>query len=823
MAVLSTIASDVTHTCHQIDQLSLYQATHHHEFLQRFDYVVDKQNEILREQAAAKKRDEDMLRMHRQTIDQLALAQQRIDAILIQNYELHEYPIPRLFVILPSSYDNWDLKNVVKESYRLHFLCECGEHCNTSTESVNSYGQHTFATADSTSPISVKNSIHLAKHEGYELSRPTEFFEQYGPYVLGMLWILKHCLAVATVVTPAVALAQCSVKEAMDSDTENVLGNLYRITTEKGHVKWVCLDHYRQVYRATAMASFLQCLKTTGGTHNPQIGRVTIKLKSGTVFKDFFSRLSTHALAVSGIKVAFDRYLYATDLAMLVEKISLSNVRDVHLDFQEFKTHAAIVSQVQAGHGRYNSLLGLLSNTKIRSLTFTNVGLFGPRTSRLPTDQRPSLLQSFHFSGAIRSVDDPRLADVISHCPHLVDLRLGAITWLSEDVSKIDEAIRSLSKLEVIRRYHMYAKSWAEVEATNTSAPYGSVALREIVDFGLPYPTCANGLLEEAIRLSSATLEVLLLRPGIETCEFLHQICFPDSLPPGSLAGRPIFSKLTHLELFVDVTPASLKMISSVLPGLPLVHFGVGHHTSGLLVHANYKFLKSLYLKPADQRSIDALYRSIVEPSVPLKCQIESLRLDWMLPVKAHLTVLQRVHTFATGNKLDFDKLGGNLKMLSEDSLDIVNRSINFIDQFMGDGLATSNEEEEVHDSLEGLFDIFAVFHLKTLILERIGGQGLETVLKLRSLSQLQVLIINDEKYRWGTEAILAARCADFAVGFTVQLVYNTKKHLRDVYKTGSRKQRRSSTKLSRQDVRPIDYATFEKEYYSAILPSFPQ
>ncbi|KAF9080696.1 hypothetical protein BGX23_001789, partial [Mortierella sp. AD031] len=191
--------------------------------------MVQQQNEMLREQAAAKERDDRMLQelaeakerdeemhmMQQQTIDRLIVAQQRIEAILVQNYELHEYPIPRLFVILPHSYKSRDPRNFLMERFRLYFLCECEEGCDTSA-SHGTFSSHLRITEEiSKSLIPVKNRVHLAEHEGYELSRPTEFFDRFGPYVLGMLRILRHCLAVSTVVSQGMALAEDSVRDVM--------------------------------------------------------------------------------------------------------------------------------------------------------------------------------------------------------------------------------------------------------------------------------------------------------------------------------------------------------------------------------------------------------------------------------------------------------------------------------------------------------------------------------------------------------------------------------------------------------------------------------
>ncbi|KAF9916694.1 hypothetical protein BGZ65_000171, partial [Modicella reniformis] len=114
---------------------------------------------------------------------------------MTQTYELHEYPIPRLFVVLPHGDSIWNIKSPFSNNFRLHFLCECGEH----TKSTNSRVPH---------------YIHLAKHEGYDITRPTEFFNQYGPYVLTILKMLKFNISVAGIALPA--LSQLISTDAID-------------------------------------------------------------------------------------------------------------------------------------------------------------------------------------------------------------------------------------------------------------------------------------------------------------------------------------------------------------------------------------------------------------------------------------------------------------------------------------------------------------------------------------------------------------------------------------------------------------------------------
>ncbi|KAF9154650.1 hypothetical protein BG015_000335 [Linnemannia schmuckeri] len=228
------------------------------------------------------------------------------------------------------------------------------------------------------STIPAKNSVYLAKPDEYELFRPTEFFDRYGSYILEMLQVFRYCLTVTAAVIPAVALAEAGVKDIMDgvksisestmeakleeeavghgvietntdtqeedevfkglatlegadlrqldtflrkTDAHKVLGNLYRISIDTGHVKWVCLDHYRQVYRETAKTSFIQFVETNGGTYNPQLGKVTVSIKSDTATKDFFSRLPKQASSVRRLSVTLDWSFGSADLTMLVDKI----------------------------------------------------------------------------------------------------------------------------------------------------------------------------------------------------------------------------------------------------------------------------------------------------------------------------------------------------------------------------------------------------------------------------------------------------------------------------------------------------------------------
>ena len=242
-----------------------------------------------------------MLDKQQQTLNRQVILENRVQALMTQNYELHEYPIPRLFIVLPKPKRRKDkITHPLTKQFRLYFLCECGDH-TTGTGRGN-----------------LPNKIHLAKHEGYELDQPNEFFERFGSYVLAMLKFLKYGTMAAGVAVPPLALfkvvegidaiqkslamttdkigslvdqtiqhiqdLQGSSKkdggtaaeqmmlediEALeradlrqlqlylnDKDKGRVLGDLFRTFTPEGHVKWVCIDHYKENYRKAALKRF---------------------------------------------------------------------------------------------------------------------------------------------------------------------------------------------------------------------------------------------------------------------------------------------------------------------------------------------------------------------------------------------------------------------------------------------------------------------------------------------------------------------------------------------------------------------------------------
>ncbi|KAI8603003.1 hypothetical protein EDD21DRAFT_403198 [Dissophora ornata] len=295
----------------------------------------------------------------KQMNDRLILIQSKTEAILTQNYELHEYTIPRLFIVLPETSTSWDPTTMLYTKFRLHFICECGEHTKASGSNI-------------------PHHLHLSNHVGYVVNKPTEFFEKYGPFLLLMLEIIKLGSRVAGHVVPALAslkvvnaldFAQSSVdsvtsniirgvdyslayleesrsliQKSSDIDVEGdarallhdlgsyftgveglegvklrqlgsylkasnsdkLLGNLYRMTTKDGHIKWVCRHHYRAVYQEAHTQKLRDVVKLAGGVFDEQLGSIKVTLKSSFAAAKFYDAISKAKAVVYDMDITFD-------------------------------------------------------------------------------------------------------------------------------------------------------------------------------------------------------------------------------------------------------------------------------------------------------------------------------------------------------------------------------------------------------------------------------------------------------------------------------------------------------------------------------------
>ncbi|KAI8349122.1 hypothetical protein B0O80DRAFT_170210 [Mortierella sp. GBAus27b] len=119
-----------------------------------------------------------ILLQQQESVDSLVHIQSSIEDVTRLAFMAQEYPIPRLFVVLPMTSSSARDKEMalLTPEFRLYFICE-----------PDHQKQHTSTDGEPSS-----DKIHLARHQGYDLVRIEEFFDIYGGYIQAIACILEN-------------------------------------------------------------------------------------------------------------------------------------------------------------------------------------------------------------------------------------------------------------------------------------------------------------------------------------------------------------------------------------------------------------------------------------------------------------------------------------------------------------------------------------------------------------------------------------------------------------------------------------------------------
>ncbi|KAF9351237.1 hypothetical protein BGX26_010717 [Mortierella sp. AD094] len=406
---------------------------------------------------------EEMLQMQKKTLDRLAIIQDHVQTLLIQTYELQEYPIPRLFIILPKpAMGRVIFGKLFSDQFQLFFLCECGKHTMTEGSTI-------------------PHEIHLAKHEGYEISKPNEFFEKYGSYILTLMQMFKYGIIAAGVVVPY--LEKFKIVEGMDEiqkyldqtnktmgalvgdaisfleeqqksstngidvtgqarieelevlegaelrqlesylsikDSGRVLGNLYRIVTAEGHVKWVCIDHYKANYREKSVQELRDIVVVNKGSYTEEIGKIETEFSSSTLAKQFYGAMvKARGVQELDIKLSWD--VTMDDLKKFADALTKAKVSHLAVNGSAWEGPAG--DYINRVH-RYDPIAQLASNGRIQSLIIREIDDFFKRfsSSSMTMTQQLRILE---IGRDIKLGDryGSFLTGILDNCPSLTKLR----------------------------------------------------------------------------------------------------------------------------------------------------------------------------------------------------------------------------------------------------------------------------------------------------------------------------------------------------------------------------------------------------------------
>ncbi|KAF8933520.1 hypothetical protein BGZ47_010838 [Haplosporangium gracile] len=498
-------------------------------------------------------------KLQKQMNDRLILIQSKTEAILMQQLELTEYPIPRLFIVLPEEPIKYDPGNWFRAKFRLHFICECGKH----TEANNS---------------KVPHHLHLTNHKGYLIREPTEFFKKYGPFLLLMLELIKFGTSIAGHVVPTLASLKVieladSVKQSVElvtakidyslecidkqlakvqasspgdsadtepraamtqqdltnylsgveglegvelrqlgsflkaSEEENLLGNLYRMTTPEGHVKWVCRHHYRASYQEKYTQKLRDVVKLANGEYDEQLGRIEIVLRSSFAAAEFYNTVSK-ANGVLELTMDWNWECTRSDLEDLENALKESTVSILRLDLKRFRTSLGSKLLSTSTHYDVISRIRDLSNMKVLHIRLSKDLL---KVLGLPQDKssRACKMSCELAPGSIGGKGFGILVEALKTNSTLIILNLRSNSIRDNGTKVLAEALKTNSALTTLDLSINSissdgAKALAEALKANSALTTLDLFLNSIGDDGAK-------VLAEALRINSA-LTTLALR-----------------------------------------------------------------------------------------------------------------------------------------------------------------------------------------------------------------------------------------------------------------------------------------------------------------------
>ncbi|KAF8940186.1 hypothetical protein EDD21DRAFT_351210 [Dissophora ornata] len=493
MTTLTTLLSKVDSV-----QLDVHDLDGKVERVKRRLYLTDtKMEEVLSSQRNA-------AGVQREILSKMDMMLARTEALLTQTFELHEYTLPRLFIVLPEvAYQGINpaliLSSYTHVKFRLFFLCECGGHTSPSGPNY-------------------LNHIHIARHEGYEITRPTEFFRKYGPHVLNLLrWLQFGAKLASGIVPPLSAISAIDLPDylqdgldqkvstciryltayqssldlnvpGMDNggasmnkvnrqqmtmagdagsvagtldefvqlegsdlrrldsllkrkDQDRALGNLFKTVDAQGHVKWICLDHYKSTYHQRQDREFELEIKQNHGEYDKRLGVVTAVLSSSEAIETFMDAM-TRAGAFNELDVHIRHYMFQ-DLKTLADSLSKTNISKLTLTCHEYRE---IMSM---GKKKLPAVLKIMAAGKVRYFHFKNIkDLIPARGVTIPKEL--SAVRSLELTDISLKDGHEMLGMILRACTNLSVLRLKNVPLKYNRLISVLNGLASCSKLNTL-------------------------------------------------------------------------------------------------------------------------------------------------------------------------------------------------------------------------------------------------------------------------------------------------------------------------------------------------------------------------------------
>ncbi|KAG0294601.1 hypothetical protein BGZ96_000874 [Linnemannia gamsii] len=405
-------------------------------------------------------------------------------------FALPDHSIPRMFIVVPEPTAKYNPSNMMYRSYRLFFLCECG---------------NSLAAAASTADGGISRTMHFAHHGGYEIRKPQAFIQKYGKHMMKVLDIIQSLATIASTI-PSIFNASrlpsdiqkalkatddnclprikeiadhlenvlkstddtidsnhCQVLDGPDlravesylvrKDESRALGNLHRILTPDYKIKWVCDQHVQENARITSLGVLRHAIQTYGGTIDEKRGLVTVRLTSSNA-ENFFKIIEEDSL-IQELDITLDFRPKTGEIRTLRQHMKSSQVSSLSINIDVPDGDHILLGVVRKVSGAAQ-LLKLLELKKVgKPGPFRNLSIKGISNILEEYEYNECLAHSLTLDQVSfqweHEKSRKRLLDILGKAPDLSTLRLCSRTLMEghDMASKLAEKSHRLRTIEI--------------------------------------------------------------------------------------------------------------------------------------------------------------------------------------------------------------------------------------------------------------------------------------------------------------------------------------------------------------------------------------
>ncbi|KAG9062096.1 hypothetical protein KI688_006821 [Linnemannia hyalina] len=397
-------------------------------------------------------------------------------------FDIPNHPIPRMFIIVPELKSKLNPTTLVYRSYRLFFLCECGD---------------SVAAASSTVDGGISHHMHFAHHEGYQIRTPRVFIRRYGKHVVRLLNAVQvlatiggnssklpsdmkkalgatddKCLSRIKEIANHLQQVLKSTNDKVDAkhsqvldgpelravvsflirkDESQTLGNLHRIQTPDYKTRWVCDQHVQENARVGNMEELRRITQTFKGTLDEKRGLVTVRLSSDNAVG--FFRLIGRDSPIQELDITLDFGPTTEQIRTLRQHMKLSHVSSLTFNIDIPNGHYVFLGVIRKVAG-VAQLLKLLELEKVgKPGPFRNLSIKGVSDFLEAYEYKKCLAHSLTLDRVSFRWENEksrqRLLQLLGKAPDLSSLQLCSTT-LVQGYDMANELAKASHQLKTI-------------------------------------------------------------------------------------------------------------------------------------------------------------------------------------------------------------------------------------------------------------------------------------------------------------------------------------------------------------------------------------